>query len=124
MKNPFRKKPAPALPAAFTPVVTMSDAKRGEYARDIRRHEQSLALREKQIEDLIADQKDERAVLQSIRTAEACLNGPVFEAKVEKLLVEEISFDNLDPGFDTSATDALVEVEKIREQAERLEAAE
>lgn len=111
----FAGKPSPKLPDAFTPATySMSDIKRAEYAREIRRHEQSLALREKQIEDLIADQKDERAVLQSIRTAEACLNGPVFEAKVEKLLAENL--DNLDPGFDTSATDALVEVEKTREE--------
>jgi len=126
--NPFRKKPAKPLPVAFAPASTMSDIKRGEYARDIRRHEQSLAAREKQIASLIEDQKDEMDVLRSIRMGEACLNGPAFEAKVEKLLAEEIGLDEmLDAGFDpdpTGASDALVEVEKSREEAETLEAAE
>lgn len=103
----FRKKPAASLPDAFTPVVTMSDAKRGEYMRDIERHEQSLAERQKAIESLIAVQKDEMAVLRSIRTAEACLNGPAIDAKVEALLAESISFDP-DP---TGATDALIAAE-------------
>lgn len=109
--NPFRKKPAKPLPVAFAPASTMSDIKRGEYARDIRRHEQSLAAREKQIADLIADQKDERAVLQSIRTAEACLNGPIFDAKVEKILSEELAI----PDISTAIAEAPVE---IREAAE------
>jgi len=109
--NPFRKKPAKPLPVAFAPASTMSDIKRGEYARDIRRHEQSLAAREKQIASLIEDQKDERAVLQSIRTAEACLNGPIFDAKVEKILSEELAI----PDISTAIAEAPVE---IREAAE------
>lgn len=110
MKNPFRKKTAKPLSAS-----TMSDIKRGEYARDIRRHEQSLAAREKQIADLIADQKDERAVLQSIRTAEACLNGPIFDAKVEKILSEELAIPDISPAIEEFPSNPL---EEIKEAAE------
>lgn len=102
LRIPQRFKP-PQSPQTYT----LSDIKRGEYARDIHRHEESLAVRQKQIEGLIADQKDEVLVLASIRAAEACLNGPIIDAKVEALLAEGISFDP-DP---TGATDALIAAE-------------
>ncbi len=107
----FRRKPPKSLPQAFTPAVSMSDIKRGEYARDIRRHEQSMDAREKMIADLIADQKDELAVLQSIRTAEACLNGPVIDAKVEKLLSEELDL----PDISIAIAEAPVEMKDAAE---------
>lgn len=124
----FRKQ---AIPQRFTPpgplILTMPKPV-DEHERDdaIAALEQMNADLDSTRQNIARLQERERRTVLAIAARKAQLDVLEFE-KIERVEraereVEEAINDNLDAGFDTSASDALVAAEQLREEAERKEA--